>query len=44
MAYESQFRDKQKFHSAPKQTQTVRTEILSNWPFIIWLQLITSSA
>jgi len=43
-AYESQFSDKQKFHSAPKQRRPFRTEVLSNWPFILWLLRITSSA
>jgi len=43
MAHESQFRDKQKFHSELKQRHPVSTEVLSNWPFIKWLQLITSS-
>ena len=40
-AHESQFSDKQKFHSTPKQ---VSTEVLSNWPFILWLQRTASSA
>jgi hypothetical protein len=29
-AYESQFRDKQKFHSEPKQRHLVSNEVLSN--------------
>jgi len=33
-----------KFHSAPKQRHPTSTKVLSNWPFIMWLQLITSSA
>jgi hypothetical protein len=37
-AHESQFSDKQKFHSAPEQRLPVSTEVLSNWPFILWLQ------
>jgi len=41
MANESMFKDKQKFHSAPKERRPVSTEVLSNWRFIIWLQLIT---
>jgi len=43
-AHESQFSDKQKFRSAPKQRRPVSTEVLSNWPFILWLQRIASSA
>jgi len=43
-AHESQFRDKQKFHSAPKQKHQISTEVLSNWPFIMWLQRMASSA
>jgi len=37
-AHESQFRDKQKFHNAPKRRRSVSTEVPSNWPFILWLQ------
>ena len=43
-AHESQFNDKQKFHSAPKQRRPVSTEVLSNWPFILWLQRTASCA
>jgi len=43
-AHESQFSDKQKFHSAPKQRRPLSTEVLSNWPFILWLQRTASSA
>ena len=43
-AHESQFSDKQKFHSAPKQRRPISTEILSNWQFILWLQGPASSA
>jgi len=43
-AHESQFSDKQKFHSAPKQRSPVSTKVLSNWPFILWLQGPASSA
>ena len=43
-AQESQFRDKQKFHSAPKQRHPVSNEGLSNWPFVLWLQRTASSA
>jgi len=42
--HESQFSDKQKFHNAPKHRHPVRTEVLSNWPFILWLQRTASSA
>jgi len=41
-AHESQFSDKQKFHIAPKQRRPVSTEVLSNWPFILWLQRTAS--
>jgi len=44
VAHESQFSDKQKFHSAPKQRRPVSTKVLSNWPFILWLQGPASSA
>jgi len=43
-AHESHFSDKLKFHSAPKQRRPVSTEVLSNWPFILWLQGPASSA
>jgi hypothetical protein len=43
-AHESQFSDKQTFHRAPKQRRPVSTEVLSNWPFILWLQGPASSA
>jgi len=43
-AHESQFSNKQKYHSAPKQRCPVSTEVLSNWPFILWLQRTVSSA
>ena len=43
-AHESQFRDKQKFHSSPKQRRPVSTEVPSNWPFVVWLQRRASSA
>jgi hypothetical protein len=43
-AHGSQSSDKQKFHSAPKQRRPVSTEVLSNWPFILWLQRTASSA
>jgi len=39
MAHESQFSDKQKFHSAPKQRHPVSTAIL-----ILWLQRTASCA
>ena len=44
MAHESQFSDKQKCHSAPKQRRPVSTEVLSSWPFILWLQRTASCA
>jgi len=34
-AHEPQFRNKQKFHGAPKQRHPVNSEVLSNWPFIM---------
>jgi len=40
----SQFNDMQKFHISPKQKHPISTEVLNNWPFVMWLQLITSSA
>jgi len=43
-AHESQFSDKQKFHSAAKQRRPVSTEVLSNWPILLWLQRTASSA
>jgi hypothetical protein len=43
-AHESQFSDKQKFHRASKQRRPVSTEVLSNWPFILWLQTTASCA
>ena len=43
MAHELPFSDKQKFHSTPKQRRPVSTEVLSNWPFIMWLQRTASS-
>jgi len=43
-AHESQFSDKQKFHRAPKQRRPFSTEVRSNWPFILWLLRIASSA
>jgi len=44
MAHESQFSDKQKFHSAPKQRCALSTEVLSNRPFLLWLQRTASCA
>ena len=44
MAHESQFSDKQKFHSAPKQRCPVSTKVLSSWLFILWLQRTASCA
>jgi len=35
VAHESQFSDKQKLHSAPKQRRPLSTKVLSNWPFIL---------
>jgi len=43
-AYETWFSEKQKFHSAPKQRRPVSTEVLSNWPFILWLRRTASAA
>jgi len=43
-AHESQFSDKQEFHSAPKQRCPLSTEVVSNWPFILWLQRTASCA
>jgi hypothetical protein len=43
-AYGSKFSDKQKFHSSPKQRRPFSTEVLSNWPFVLWLQRTVSSA
>jgi hypothetical protein len=43
-AYESQLMDNQKFHSAPEQRRPAINEVLSNWLFILWLQLINSFA
>jgi hypothetical protein len=43
-AHKSQVSDKRKLHSVPKQRHPLSTEVLSNWPSIMWLQLMTSSA
>jgi len=44
MAHGSQFSDKQKFHSTPKQRCPLSTEVLSNWLFTMWLQRRASCA
>jgi hypothetical protein len=43
-AHGSQFSDKQKSHIAPKQRHPLSTKVLSKWPFVMWLQLMTLSA